>query len=168
MKRANCSVQFMFRLWNLQKVSNIHYRKIPEINCRTPLIWIICRIEAHGTVQLNEKQRISKFTANDGTFFLEDDRKRLSLDATRLEFVKLMGFLIEKTKDAVEPLPNTKLIFQEFSQIEPVKKPNDTDIMYKWDEHSMFSLHKFNSDFAVVWPHIWTNGMTTVLKTEFD
>ncbi|CCD61331.1 SPK domain-containing protein [Caenorhabditis elegans] len=108
----------------------------------------LARIEAHGTVQLNEKQRISKFTANDGTFFLEDDRKRLSLDATRLEFVKLMGFLIEKTKDAVEPLPNTKLIFQEFSQIEPVKKPNDTDIMYKFRSSLAPYMDKWN-DYSI-------------------
>ncbi|CCD61350.1 SPK domain-containing protein [Caenorhabditis elegans] len=90
----------------------------------------LTRIQAHGTVELNEKHRISKFISNDGTFSLEDDRERLSIDTTGLEFVRLLDFLIEKTRDVIEPLLVTKRIFQEFSRLEPGPRHKHPDKMY--------------------------------------
>lgn len=74
-------------------------------------VWhkIICRIETHGTVELNKKRKITKYTSNDGILSLQDNR---------VHFTRFMDFLIQKTKYAVEPM-NFNQVLEEFCRLEP-------------------------------------------------
>lgn len=40
------------------------------------------------------------------------------MDITDVEFTRFIDFLIEKTKDSVEPLTMASIVFKEFSQLE--------------------------------------------------
>ncbi|CCD61294.2 SPK domain-containing protein [Caenorhabditis elegans] len=67
------------------------------------------RIETHGTVELNKKRKITKYTSNDGILSLQDNR---------VHFTRFMDFLIQKTKYAVEPM-NFNQVLEEFCRLEP-------------------------------------------------
>lgn len=73
---------------------------------------MICRIETHGTVELDEKRRIRKYTSNDGKLSL---KKPLTDDTSCPTNIRFMDFLIQNTKDGAESI---RLIYNEFALLE--------------------------------------------------
>lgn len=79
---------------------------------------VICRIETHGTLQLDDKRRITKYVSNDGNFKLEGIRRNVhKKEATGPEYTRFMDFLIKTTKEAVEPM-RVWLVHNEFKRQE--------------------------------------------------
>ncbi|CAB07289.1 SPK domain-containing protein [Caenorhabditis elegans] len=81
------------------------------------------QIKTTGTVQVDELGRICKYTSDEGNLSLEGIhcksseavRKRSTNATLSADFVRLMTFLTEKTKDSIKPLVASK-VFAEFSE----------------------------------------------------
>ncbi|CAB55013.2 SPK domain-containing protein [Caenorhabditis elegans] len=85
-------------------------------------------IQSQGTVELDEKNRICEYISNDGTLTLKGDHSDSARWARRITSTtnptksaafaeKFMNFLVEKTKNVVEPV-SVGGIYEEFSQID--------------------------------------------------
>ncbi|CCD74448.1 Calponin-homology (CH) domain-containing protein [Caenorhabditis elegans] len=82
------------------------------------------QIRTIGDVELDEKHRICKFTSYDGKLKLQGDqnisarsKKQWPIRVTLAELTGFMNYLVEKTKDTIEPVVAAKL-FREFSELE--------------------------------------------------
>ncbi|CAB55010.1 SPK domain-containing protein [Caenorhabditis elegans] len=82
------------------------------------------QIRTIGDVELDDGKRICKFTSYDGKLKLQGDhnisarpKKQWPIRVTPAELTGFMNYLVEKTKDTIEPVVATKL-FREFSELE--------------------------------------------------
>lgn len=87
------------------------------------------RIEQLGSVQLDDKNRICKFTSFDGQLELQGRHGRCSVDIESPEFVRFVQFLVNKTEKSNEPIDQRR-VFGEFRALE--LPPIGADSMELW------------------------------------